>query len=159
MGEDLQLQATMHDRFGAQLSGRLASWASADCTVATVSPAGLVTALSEGQTEISVTSGGRTAVVGIKVTAPTISAVRVSPSETVLGVGGGVPLSARALNARGRVLAGLPVSWASSDPSVAMVSDSGVVTGLRMGSVKIAATVAGRRAVATVTVNPTGRPR
>ncbi len=159
VSDEVQLQVTMHDRFGGKLGGRLATWSSADPGVATVSPAGVVTAMSEGLTEISVASGGRTAVIGIKVTAPAVTAIRLSPAESAMAIGEQRRLVASAVNPRGRVLFSLPVTWASSDPTIATVSADGTVSGHRMGSVKIAATVAGRRSVATVTVNPAVRPR
>jgi uncharacterized protein YjdB len=52
------------------------------------------------------------------------------------------------------VLPSVSVAWASEDSSIAQVSQTGVVTGLKAGTVRVAASSWGKNGVATITVNP-----
>ena len=61
-------------------------------------------------------------------------AVSVTPGDTT-------QLTARAFDAQGNVLDGRLVTWSSGDPSVARVSQSGVVTGASLGTAQIVATI------------------
>ncbi|MFL5534265.1 MAG: Ig-like domain-containing protein, partial [Gemmatimonadales bacterium] len=58
VGQTLQLSATAKDAGGATVSGATFAWSSADQNIATVSSDGLVTAVAEGQTQITATSDG-----------------------------------------------------------------------------------------------------
>ena len=73
------------------------------------------------------------------------------PSEAAL-------LTAVPRNASGRALAGRTVSWTAADPSVAHVSEVGVVTALRPGATRIVVTSEGQTAATPITVVPLDRP-
>lgn len=83
-----------------------------------------------------------------------VNSVVVAPSAASVQVGSSVALSADVLDANGEEIPSLRVSWASEDSSIAEVSQSGIVTGLKVGTVLIAASARGHDAVATITVNP-----
>ncbi len=83
-----------------------------------------------------------------------VVAVVITPSSSSLGLGSALPLRATSQDARGRTL-DRPIFWSSSQPDIAQVSASGVVTGLQIGTVQIAASADGRSGVATVAVTPT----
>jgi uncharacterized protein YjdB len=85
----------------------------------------------------------------------TISVVELSQRTLTLGVGSSAALEVAVRDAAGNALPSGGVYWSSSDAAVASVSASGVVTALAVGSAKIAATLQGKSAVATVTVAPT----
>ncbi len=53
---------------------------------------------------------------------------------------------------RGGLLPGVPIDWVSSDPGIATVDASGMVTGRRFGTARIAASAGGRRATVAVEV-------
>ena len=78
----------------------------------------------------------------------------VSPSTAAVSVGSSLSLTAEVLDASGDAIPSFTVTWASEDNSIATVSETGVVTGLRPGTVKIAASSWGKNGVATITVNP-----
>ncbi len=81
-----------------------------------------------------------------------VDAIDVSPSELQLSAGATGALDAQATDAAGNVLSDRRIVWASANPSVATVSDRGVVTAVNAGSADIAATAEGKTGVATVTV-------
>jgi len=87
----------------------------------------------------------------VRVTPANVTAVRLDPPLLLLAAGESASVRAEVHTARG-ALAGSTVEWQSSDPSVATVSAEGLVTGLRFGVARIAATAAGRRATIPVEV-------
>jgi glucose/arabinose dehydrogenase len=71
VGQTLQLAAAARDANGAAVQGSTFQWTSDDESVATVSSGGLVTAVAEGQTNITATSEGVPGSITITVTAAT----------------------------------------------------------------------------------------
>jgi uncharacterized protein YjdB len=80
--------------------------------------------------------------------------VSVDPVATTVTVGTRVQLTATPKDATGNPVSGRVVTWASSAPSISVVSDSGTVTGLAAGVATITATSEGQTGVAMVTVQP-----
>jgi glucose/arabinose dehydrogenase len=66
-GHTVQLTATAHDANGTALEGKSFEWTSGIGSVASVSPAGLVTGLAKGQSEIRATTEGVTGSIVITV--------------------------------------------------------------------------------------------
>lgn len=81
-----------------------------------------------------------------------VAQVTVIPSSATKGVGSTVALSATVTGPDGEILTDRAVFWASEDTSIATVSDAGVVTARRPGSVQIAASSEGPYDLATITV-------
>ena len=81
-----------------------------------------------------------------------VGAIVVSPKTLEISAGGTGALDAQVTDDAGNVLRGRRVMWVSANPSVATVSENGVVTGVNAGRVDIAATVEGKSDVATVVV-------
>lgn len=80
------------------------------------------------------------------------AAVSVAPVTTSIAVGATARLVATVLDADGQVVTGVPVTWRSSDPSLAQVSDSGLVSGMAVGTATITARAGTREGTARVTV-------
>src|SRR5216110_2593989 len=90
-------------------------------------------------------------------TQPTSTPARitVSPALPVTLVSGAtVTLSASVLTSDGRPITGQSVTWTTSDPAIATVSTSGVVTGALAGTASIVARL-GSIASAAITVRVT----
>ncbi len=102
------------------------TWVSSEESVATVSSTGLVTALADGSTTITVTTadGNYTDMVDIMVR-NAVTLVSLSPESYILEEGDTLQLSTGIfpIDATNQSL-----TWTSSDPSVATVSSSGLVT-------------------------------
>jgi uncharacterized protein YjdB len=81
-----------------------------------------------------------------------VEAIDVTPDALQLSTGATSALDAQATDAAGNVLGDRRIVWASSNPSVATVSERGVVTAVNAGRADIAATAEGKTGVATVTV-------
>ena len=83
-----------------------------------------------------------------------VSSVTVSPASTTLQVGQTVQLTATPKDANGNPLTGRTVTWSSSNPSVASVDGSGLVTGGgTAGSATITATSEGQSGTSSITVS------
>ena len=76
----------------------------------------------------------------------------VSPASATAEPGGTVWLTAAPLDEVGNPASSLPVTWSSSNPKIAAVDPSGLVTGMTPGQAVITATSQGARAEARVEV-------
>lgn len=79
--------------------------------------------------------------------------VMVTPASVTLTVGDTVRLAASVTDWNGQPAVGT-VGWATSDPGVAFVDGSGLVTAIGAGTTTISATFHGAAGSATVTVHP-----
>jgi len=120
-----------------------ATWSSADVSIATVGAStGIVTGVKDGKVVITATVGGQTATKEITVTAVAVVDLDISGPSTVQ-VGSTINLT---VNKTGTA------SWSSADDSIATVSSSGVVTGVKDGKVVISVTVGSETATKEITV-------
>jgi eukaryotic-like serine/threonine-protein kinase len=81
-----------------------------------------------------------------------VAAVAVTPATASVTVGSTVGLAATLQAADGRALTGRPVSWRSSDSTVASVTGDGTVTGQKAGVATVTASVGGTAGTAQVIV-------
>ncbi|MQF49011.1 hypothetical protein FIM08_03840 [SAR202 cluster bacterium AC-647-N09_OGT_505m] len=151
-GQTQQLISTMLDANGNVIAGQTVSWSSSNPSSATVSDIGLVTGIAPGTSTVTATSGGVTGTALITVTEASIASVTVTPSLYVLTAGSIVKLSATLKDTSGNEITGRAVTWSSSDPSVATVSDTGFVNSKAQGSATITATAEGISATASIEV-------
>lgn len=134
--------ATARDRQG-NLLGRLPSWKSSKEAVATVSAAGLVTAVGKGDVGITAELDFVSSdTVGITVRPP-IAKVEVSCPPTTLLVSKTAQCTVKVTDADGVVRTDRTVDWISSDKAVATVSTTGLVTAVAWGTATITASVDG----------------
>ena len=76
----------------------------------------------------------------------------VTPSSASLLSGDKVQLTATVLDGLGEPVSGVTIRWQSTDPAIATVSPTGLVTGLAVGSTAISATGSGKSDSALVVV-------
>jgi uncharacterized protein YjdB len=81
-----------------------------------------------------------------------VGSITVAPSTMEVAAGATGALDAEVRDEAGNVLRNRRIVWASAKPTIATVSENGVVTGVAAGLVDIAATSEGRSATARVTV-------
>lgn len=149
-----QLSATTRDAAGNILADRVVTWSSSNSGVATVSSAGLVTAVAPGTATITASSEGRSGTSVVTVTPPPVASVTVTPSAVTIAVNSFQQLTATLRDAAGNVLTGRSVEWSSGSTGLASVTNSGVVRGVNPGTVFITARSEGRFSTATITVVP-----
>jgi hypothetical protein len=156
VGATTTLTAALLDAAGDTIRQRTATFSSVDTTLATVTSAGVVTGVRVGRARIVATREGRADTSTVTVTLRPVNTVTVTPADTTVRVGNTVQLTATLRAANNAVLTGRPVTWASSDTTIARVSGSGLVTGVAASSqfVTITATSEGRSGNARVIVVP-----
>ncbi|HET7380213.1 MAG TPA: protein kinase [Gaiellales bacterium] len=81
-----------------------------------------------------------------------IAVLTIAPSRVSVAVGDAIQLRATPKTREGQTLPGRPVSWASTNPDIAAVSETGLVTATAPGTVTITASSADTSATATITV-------
>jgi len=140
-GQTTQATATVKDASGNPLTGRTVTYSSMDQTIATVSAAGLVTAIKTGAVIIRATSEGKSGDASLTVSVPSVASVAVSFATANLTVGQTTLATATYKDANGVTLTGRSVQWSSLNPSVATVSIAGVVTAIAPGTATIRAIV------------------
>jgi len=156
VGETVTLQA-IPAAYGCSARDLVPTWTSRDGTIASVTGAGVVTALAPGSTTIAGTVQGLTVPSAILVVAP-VASVRVTPASATLVTGESLQLTATTLDAQGTALEARTVTWQSADASIATVNEGGVVTAVAPGGpVTITATSEGKSASVPVTVTPPPR--
>jgi uncharacterized protein YjdB len=140
---------------GQAIANRVVEWASANPTIATVSPTGVITPFAVGTTTITATVGSKSATAKVTVTQEPVVSVRIFPESPVqiVRVGGSLNLTATCYGSSNNALPGRPINWNSLNPATATVSN-GVVAGVSVGQATISATCDGVTASVTVQVTP-----
>jgi uncharacterized protein YjdB len=157
VGETATYTATLRNAGGGVLTGRAVAWMSSNTSVATVSATGQVTAKAVGTSNITASSGGKSASVQVSVqqTIQRVDNVRMTPDSFMMQVAAPwAGTSTRSIYAEpraGYTLVPRPLTWTSSNPSVASVA-GGVVSALSPGLVTITATADGVSGTAKVHV-------
>jgi len=118
-----------------------ATWTSSSDAVATISAAGLATSVEQGSATIQAASGTIKSSATLTVGPPVLASIVVTPADSSI-----LPGATKQLTATGNFSDGgiqdltSTAVWASSSPSEATVSASGLVTGVNFGSATISAT-------------------
>ena len=137
VGQTVQLTATVRDANNNPIPGTTVTWRSNNSAVANVNSTGGVTARGNGNTTITVTSGGQSATAVITVSQASATLAITPSTATLNAVGQTTQLTATVRDANNNPITGASVSWSSSNPSVASVSAAGLVTAHGNGSTEI----------------------
>ena len=152
-GAATRATASGRDAGGGAVALSDVAWSTSDVSVASVSIAGIVTAISPGEAVITAAAGTRVGQATMHVVPVPVSQVAVVPGTATLEPGATVQLVAQALDAAGRELPGRGFEWLSSDPARATVSSTGLVTAVAPGQLNVAAISAGIYSSAAIRVS------
>jgi len=144
LGVTQQLTATAKDASGNVIPGRSFTWKSDNPLVASVDPSGVVTAVGNGLTTITATTGGVAGTAALSV-AQIVTSVVVSPVSTTLdALGRSQQFTAVAQDRNGKTVAGQVFSWSAAPTGVATIDPAtGLATTVANGLTTITATTAG----------------
>lgn len=143
VGATIQLLAAAKDAKGAAMSASF-TWLSSGPTVASVDGTGVVTGVAAGTANITATADGVSGSASITVIPVPVAAVLIGQRTPSVRQGETVQLSAVAQDAIARPLTGRVITWVSLSPTVATVTNAGLVTGVSSGSAFIRATSEGK---------------
>ncbi|HJU73137.1 MAG TPA: Ig-like domain-containing protein [Gemmatimonadaceae bacterium] len=159
IGETRQIEAQLFDANNNRLQGRRIHWRSNDPAVATVDTLGVLRGIAVGTTVIVATVEGKSGQAQYKIIAP-VNRVAVAPLTADIPLGSNRQLAANVLDAAGNAIAGRPVTWSSSNSTIATVSVGGLVSAVALGRVTITATAEGKSGTSTIdVVDPTASVR
>lgn len=140
VGQTIQITATVMDQESKVIAGAAVTWTSSNPNVASVSPGGVVTAVSNGTARITATFGFASGSTSVSV-AQEAGSISITPdSATLETVGATVQLEAMVYDTGGSAIPGATVVWSSNDPAVATVDANGLVTAVASGTALITAT-------------------
>ena len=151
-GQTTQFVANTWDAAGKEFKAHVVIWSSKDPSIASVSISGLTQGMALGRDTIAAQVDGKTATAVVTVLSQRVDAIIVTPDSTQLSPGGTAQLLA-ILRQGNHELSGGPATWYASNPGVATVSASGLVTAVGDGQDTVTAVFPGAQALAVITVS------
>lgn len=124
------------DEMGKPADLSVATFASSNPKVAVLDQQGVLTILSSGATDVSVSMGKTKATLRVPVTILVPMAIKLQSPALTVKVGESAPIPYEVISDAGTTLSVVPL-FTSSDPSVAKVDGDGLVTGLSRGSATV----------------------
>jgi hypothetical protein len=136
-GDTITLAATVRDQRQRTMSTAPVQFSVTDTSIATIAPGNVFTALREGTTEIVAVAGAVQQRRPVTVVLHPATAIELwQPSYTLfVNAQQRIPVIVRGLG--DRVLTGRPLTWQSSNPTVARVDQTGLVTAVAPGDAAI----------------------
>lgn len=144
--------ATARDGGGHAISAEV-TWSSSNPAIATIDASGKITAVLIGSSVITATVAGKSGSVVVFVIAPAVE-VQVSIAPSSLFRFGSAQALALVSDRYGTLVPSTSATWTSSDPSVATVTRTGVVTLVAAGVTTLRATVGSSSGAYLLTVPP-----
>src|SRR5215218_2010200 len=139
VGGTFALSAEVRDQSGSAIGGKTPTWTSANGIIATVSAAGVVTAMAAGSTIISAAVDDKVGSLTVAVTNPPVFAVTITPLAAPPIAGQTTPLTVVVTDRNGTVLVGRRITWSSSTPLVATVDGTGQLSATSPGTTTLTA--------------------
>lgn len=150
-GSSRELGVVLHGAGGVELPARPVVWASGNESVVTVTPGGVLHAVSYGTAVITATVDGVTGEKRVNVPSE-VTQLTLDLATVALGVGESITVHATARGANGAVLQ-RPATWTTLHSSVATVDSTGLVTARGVGQTVLTVQVEGKTATAQVVVS------
>jgi uncharacterized protein YjdB len=139
LGQTVQLRAVVKDGMGNVLDGQTIAWSSSNPAMASVDASGLVTAVANGNVSITAAAGPVSASAQLFVSQRATS-LSISPATVhFTSLGDSISLAAVAKDATGHSLSDCSTTWLSTDPTVAIVKNTGWVVARAVGAAMVLA--------------------
>jgi uncharacterized protein YjdB len=152
-GRTITITPTVKDQRDSVMAGRSVTWASSNTTVATVLN-GVVTGVAKGQATIVASVEGKVASATIFVTDATVASVTLTAVvPSAFFVGQSTQATATARDLTNNVLTTYATTWTSSNPAVASVTSTGLITAVTAGTTTITAASGGKTGTLNITVS------
>jgi uncharacterized protein YjdB len=149
----VQMRAFAYDKHGSPVTGLQIDWSSSDPAVAPVTADGSVTGKAPGTATVTARVSGKSASTSVTATAavPVVASITLSPANPTVAVGATLLMQTVVQDAAGRPI-GVEQAWTSSNPGIATVSATGLVTGRAPGTTALTISAGGKSLSTVVTV-------
>jgi uncharacterized protein YjdB len=153
VGQSAGLRVTVSAANGTPLPDRPVVWSSSNESVVRVQANGQVSAVSPGRATVTALAESRSGSAEVTVTQVPVSALLLTPDSVEIRTRQTRILNVVLRDSAGNVLEGRPISWRSNDSTVAKVNSTGVVEGVRIGTVAVIASSDGVETAARIVVS------
>jgi alpha-tubulin suppressor-like RCC1 family protein len=156
LGATTRLTAVAMDALGNPITDARFDWSSSAPALARVDTTGTVTAVANGNADITASLSGVSGSITMAV-AQQVATVTVTPAQPAINVGATQQFAAEARDAGNTIVTGVKFLWVSANANVAIVDTTGLATGTGVGAVTITAVGRGQpgNAVLSVGAAPT----
>ena len=149
-GQRLRVSGRAYSAAGDRRADRV-SWRSSAPTVASVSDAGLITAVKSGTAIITARVGDVTSALAITVAAGSLTSLSLSPANVNARTGDVIRFAVSAKDATGKAIAGLTPTWSFS-PGQGVIDGDGAFVGYEVGEYTVTASFGARSVESTITL-------
>jgi hypothetical protein len=153
LNAQLPLQALVRNAAGELVPDASVIWTVENADIASVSPAGVITGLALGTTQVAASARGKSGIATVTVTRTPVASVVVRPSSATAAIGSKTQLTATTYDAGLEVLTGRGITWTTSNAAIATVDANGLVTAKAGGTATITATSEGKSDVCQFSVS------
>jgi hypothetical protein len=153
LNAQLPLQALVRNAAGELVPDASVTWTVENADIASVSPAGVVTGLALGSTQVAASARGKSGIATVTVTRTPVASVVVRPNAAQALIGSKTQLTATAYDVGLNVLTGRGMTWTTSNAAVATIDANGLVTAKAGGTATITATSEGKSDACQLTVS------
>jgi uncharacterized protein YjdB len=158
IGGTTQLEAVCKDQDEQIIDCQTLEWTSSDPLKATVDSSGLVTGVATGQANITASLSditSNTSVITVTSTTSTLTTIAITPESVSVQIGDTQQMVAICKDQNVQTMNCQTLTWSNSEPLIATISSSGLVTGIATGSTVVSASRSGVASnVSVVTVVP-----
>ena len=144
--QTVQVQAVAKSATGSTIGTVEPVWSSSSNAIATVNPSGIVTGVAPGTATIRATSGTVSGTLDVTVTSGVgvLVTIAVDVQDRTIELGSVTQATVSGRDAQGNAVAlgNRVVTWATSNASIATISNSGVASGIGVGLVDLQVSVA-----------------
>lgn len=152
LGRSTVVDASVKDELGKAIRDATISWTSSDEGIAR-EEAGSIVAVGQGVAVLTASVDGVSRRLEVRVIRGDIARLSIQPSRHVFsGPGQTLQFQAKAFDAKGAAINGVPVSWNLSGAGVAKVDSTGLLTATGSGKTLLSASAGKRRAAAEIVV-------
>lgn len=135
-------------------AGRTITWKNITPAIATVSGAGVVTGMQIGAGRVAVDAEGAVDTVSFLVSKIPVSTITIAPLQRSVVEGQTAQFTPTVTDSAGNVVTDRVIDWLSSNPTIASVSSTGLVTTTAPGTVTITANAEGKSGQASLIITP-----
>jgi hypothetical protein len=152
VGQQLTFSAAGYDEAGTKMDAKPSAWFATPFDLAYSDEQGNVTFVQPGEVRVGALINGKRGFLTVTIKPQAVARIEITAPTSAILAGTGIPLAIVTRMANGDPRTDVPVTWSSSNPSVATVDQSGLVTGTAPGTATIEASTGTAKATVAVEI-------